>query len=203
MSLAVAGWEISWATFVGLPNVAPCWFYFEEGLTWPVAINSFMGGIVLLLFVTETTLRVGQVQGSKAEQRIQWRLRPRSYAHERQATLVLLVVTIIGWLATEIIWRGVENYLVEIRPTAWRTVQATLPKLMLDSPTVLKVACVLLAMHVFWWQRGSSDPPADASTSPILLLKFCVVWMAILATAIESIAALLWLYYVVCLMPQG
>jgi hypothetical protein len=203
LSLSVAGWEISWATFVGLPNVAPCWFYFEEALTWPAAINLSLGVIVLLLFVTETTLRAGQVHDSNAEQRIQWRLRPRSYTHERQATLVLLAVTIIGWLATEIIWRGVENFLVEIRPTAWRTVQASLPKLMLDSPTVLKVACVLLAIHVWWWQRRSSEPPADISTAPILLLKFCVVWVAILATAICAILSLLWLYYAIVLMPQG
>ena len=118
LSLAVAGWEVSWAASVGLPNVEFCWFYFEEELSFAV-LSIYSWGIVLLLFVTEATLRVGQVGDANADQRIQWRLRPRSYTHEReQATLVLLAVTIVGWLATEIIWRGVENSLVELKPTA-------------------------------------------------------------------------------------
>ncbi len=202
LSLAVAGWEVSWAASTGLPNVEPYWFYYGEDVSLPAAVNLITGGIVLLLFVTETTLRLGQVQDSSADQIIQWRLRPRSYTHERQATLVLLAVTVAGWLITEIYWRGVENELVELRPTVWRTLQASLPRLMADSATVLKVACVLLAMHILWWQRNSSRPPADAPSAPILLPKFFVVWPSILATTVLSIAALLWLYYTVCLMPR-
>ena len=200
LSLGVAGWEVYWAVSTGLPNVE---FYFShaEVESLPAAVNFFMGGIVLLLFVTETTLRVGQVEDSGADQRIHWRLRPRSYTHERQATLVLLALVIAGWLATEIIWRGVGNFLVELRPTAWRTLQASLPRLMLDSATVLKVACVLLAIHVLWWQRNS-PLAADAPTAPLLLTKFCVVWTSILATTVLTIATLLWLYYTVCLMPR-
>lgn len=202
MSLAVVGWEVSWAASTGLPNVEFYWFYFGEALSLPATINLFAGGIVLLLFVTEATLRVGQVEDSHADQRIQWRLRPRSYTHERQATLVLLAVTVAGWLVTEIYWRGVENELVVLRPTAWRTLQASLPGLMTDSPTVLKVACLLLSMRVLWWQRNSLRPSANAPTAPIQILKFCVVWVVILATMVLTTAALLWLYYTVCLMPR-
>jgi hypothetical protein len=202
LSLAVAGWEVSWAASTGLPNVEFYWFYFGEALSWPGAVILFKGGIVLLLFVTEATLRVGQVRVSDSNPGIQWRLRPRSYAHERQATLVLLVVTVIGWLVSDLYWRGVESGLIEFRPSAWRTLQASLPRLMADSATVLKVACVLMAIHVLWWQWISSPHAADAPTAPIRLLKFCVVWVAILATTVLTTAALLWLYYTVYLMPR-
>jgi hypothetical protein len=202
LSLAVTGWEVSWAASTGLPNVEFYWFYFGEALSWPEAVILFKGGMVLLLFVTEATLRVGQVRVSDSDQGIQWRLRPRSYAHERPATLILLVVTVIGWLVSDLYWRGVENGLIEFRPSAWRTLQASLPRLMADSATVLKGACVLLAIHVLWWQWNSSPHAADAPTAPIRLLKFCLVWVAILATTVLTTAALLWLYYTVFLMPR-
>jgi|GEM_PF-5712562 len=202
LSLAVTGWEVTWAASTGLPNVEFYWFYCGEALSWPGAVTLFKGGIVLLLFLTEATLRVGQVRVSDSDQGIQWRLRPRSYAHERPATLILLVVTVIGWLVSDLYWRGVENGLIEFRPSAWRTLQASLPRLMADSATVLKLACVLLAIHVSWWQWSSSPHAAEAPTAPIRLLKFCVVWVAILATTVLTTAALLWLYYTVFLMPR-
>jgi hypothetical protein len=201
LSLAVSGWEVGWAASTGLPNVDPCWSYFGEALSLSAAVDLFMGGILLLLFVTETTLRVGLVEDADADQKIQWRLRPQSYTHERQATLGLLAVTVAGWLVTEIYWRGVENGLIVLQPTAWRTLQASLPRLMLDSATVLKVACMLLAISVLRWQR-SSRPPADTPTAPLRLLKFCVVWTSILTITALTIATLLWLYYTVCLMPR-
>ena len=39
LSLAVAGWEVSWAASTGLPNVEFYWFYFGEALALPTAVN--------------------------------------------------------------------------------------------------------------------------------------------------------------------
>lgn len=202
LSLAVAAWEVSWAAFTGLPNVDPCWSYFGEPLSLSVAVDSLTGGVLLLMFVTEATLRVGLVEDPDADQKIQWRLQSQTDTHERPATLALLVVTVAGWLATEIYWRGEENGLLELRPTVWRTLQATLPRLLLDSPTILKVACILLALSILSWQRNSLRPSADAGAAPLRLSKFCVVWTSILATTVHTTATLLWLYYTVCLMPR-
>jgi hypothetical protein len=202
LSLGVAAWEVVWAVTTGLPNVEFYYQYFQESLSVGGAINFGVGGILLLLVTTEATLRIGQVVNFESDQRIHWRLRPRSYTHERQATLALLLVGVVGWLLTDLLWRG-ENYaLVTLQPTVWRTIQASFPLLMVDSGTILKVACALLAAHVLWWQGSSCRPATDAPVTPLLMLKFCVVWVTVLTTGVLFMATILWLYYTACVMPR-
>lgn len=197
-SLGIAAWEIVWAATSGLPSVE---FYFGEAIERPAAINLFTGGIILLLFTTEATLRLGQVEDQATGREIQWQFRPEAYHHERQAALALLVVAITGGMVTDILWRGEEYGIVEFGPTWWQTVRSSVPLLMLDSATILKVACVLLAVHVFWWQRSSTQL-AEEPMPLIVFPKFCVLWLSILGTTVLTIATLLWLYYTVCLMPR-
>ena len=179
-SLAVTISYPIWVYTRGLERVAP---RMAEALQMGPLHRWIFALPVLIVLVTAATWRiVGNPGDPVCDPKLNWRVRQRSYYHERLAVIMVLAVALVMFFG--------ERYAAIAQPgTPFSVWQETVWPLF-GEYLCLQAAVLLLAVQgtLSGWFRPVDPQPAGPPELPPA--RFCAVWCALFVTAIFGIPAI-------------
>ena len=185
-SLGVAGKCVIWLSTDGIQRCAPIYVQ-----SWDPGSGHIWITVLLLIvtFVTAATRRmVCADDAPNDEPQINWR-RPQGYYHERRAVLLIVVVGLIALTMTGFLsgwnWTGL------IRPGFRLQEVLYYLRYMLTFPSAclfLALLLVVVQKAVTGWRAAAEPPPVVTPELP--RGRFCIVWVALLATTVLAVPAI-------------
>jgi hypothetical protein len=185
-SLAITTAYPVWLYTSGLHNASPLMASALEVGPWYRWVYALLLVIILVTVASYRMVEHSDESGRRAA--ANWCRNPRSYYHERQPVLMLLVVApIVACIADLVSWQ-------------WGT-RAYIAAVLREPSAYLIAAGFLLALQKsFWaWFRPRDSQPASAPRLP--LARFGAIWMAMLVAAVFGIPTIAWFSFAVWLGP--